>query len=149
MSALGVVHVFQRRALVRRWHEDFPAIHTEGGTPGSESAGIVAFIRERLVDLDEDPPDATRDDDNIEPQETPKTEEVGRHHAGIPPSRSQNAPGETTPKLDRSRTPGLANNAGYIPDGIPLLDMSGGHGEGSKGLRYPAGGYSQRGANLR
>ncbi|KAJ6569051.1 hypothetical protein B0H19DRAFT_1373388 [Mycena capillaripes] len=54
LSALGFVHVFQRRALVRRWHKDFPAIHTEGGTPGSESAGIVAFIRDRLVDLGED-----------------------------------------------------------------------------------------------
>ncbi|KAJ7312569.1 hypothetical protein DFH08DRAFT_896725 [Mycena albidolilacea] len=55
LSALGVVHLFQRRALVRRWHEDFPAIHTEGGLPGSQNAGIVAFIRERLVDLGEDP----------------------------------------------------------------------------------------------
>jgi len=55
LSALGVVHIFQRRALVRQWNEDFPAIHTEGGTPGSESAGIVAFIRQRLVDLGEDP----------------------------------------------------------------------------------------------
>ncbi|KAJ7453781.1 hypothetical protein FB451DRAFT_1519179 [Mycena latifolia] len=55
LSALGVAHIFQKRALVRQWHEDFPAIHTEGGTPGLESAGIVAFIRERLVDLGEDP----------------------------------------------------------------------------------------------
>ncbi|KAJ6467349.1 hypothetical protein C8R45DRAFT_938695 [Mycena sanguinolenta] len=30
---------------------------TEGGPPGSENAGIVAFIRERLVDLGEDPRD--------------------------------------------------------------------------------------------
>ncbi|KAJ6517833.1 hypothetical protein DFH09DRAFT_1098629 [Mycena vulgaris] len=55
LSALGVVHVFQRRTLVRRYYEDFPMIHTEGGAPGSDSAGIVAFIRERLVDLEEDP----------------------------------------------------------------------------------------------
>ncbi|KAJ6450793.1 hypothetical protein C8R45DRAFT_1042791 [Mycena sanguinolenta] len=55
LSALGVVHLFQRRDLVRQWHEDFPALHTEGGLPGSENAGIVAFIRERLVDLGEDP----------------------------------------------------------------------------------------------
>jgi hypothetical protein len=41
--------------LVRQWHEDFPALHSEGGLPGSESAGIVAFIRERLVDLEEKP----------------------------------------------------------------------------------------------
>ncbi|KAJ7705653.1 hypothetical protein B0H16DRAFT_1827195 [Mycena metata] len=49
LSALGLVHVFQRRRLKRQWDEDFPAIHTEGGLPGSESAGIVAFIRERLA----------------------------------------------------------------------------------------------------
>ncbi|KAF7358240.1 Short-chain dehydrogenase/reductase family protein [Mycena venus] len=55
LSALGVVHVFQRAALVRQWNDDFPVIHTEGGLPGSERAGIVAFIRERLVDLGEDP----------------------------------------------------------------------------------------------
>ncbi|KAJ7855995.1 hypothetical protein B0H13DRAFT_2283577 [Mycena leptocephala] len=61
LSALGLAHLFQRRALVRRWHEDFPTIHTEGGLPGSELAGIVAFIRERLVDVDEEPR-ATEDD---------------------------------------------------------------------------------------
>ncbi|KAJ7927770.1 hypothetical protein B0H13DRAFT_2265412 [Mycena leptocephala] len=54
LSALGVVHIFQRRALARQWHRDFPALHSEGGRPGSDSAGIVAFIRERLVDLDSD-----------------------------------------------------------------------------------------------
>ncbi|KAJ7138303.1 hypothetical protein C8R44DRAFT_767209 [Mycena epipterygia] len=54
LSALGALHIFQRRSLVRRWHEDFPAIRTEGGQPGSETAGIVAFIRERLVDLEEE-----------------------------------------------------------------------------------------------
>ncbi|KAJ7858013.1 hypothetical protein B0H14DRAFT_2749870 [Mycena olivaceomarginata] len=59
LSALGLVHILQRRRLVRQWHDDFPAIHTEGGLPGSESAGIVAFIRERLVDLEQDPGAAT------------------------------------------------------------------------------------------
>ncbi|KAF7343452.1 Short-chain dehydrogenase/reductase family protein [Mycena venus] len=54
LSALGIVHLFQRRNLTRKWNEDFPALHTEGGHPGSKSAGIVAFLRERLVDLDED-----------------------------------------------------------------------------------------------
>ncbi|KAF8171173.1 hypothetical protein K438DRAFT_2059278 [Mycena galopus ATCC 62051] len=61
LSALGVVHLFQRRALVRRWHQDFPAIHTEGGVPGSDSAGIVAFIRERLVALEEYPQESVQD----------------------------------------------------------------------------------------
>ncbi|KAJ6506819.1 hypothetical protein C8R45DRAFT_1069769 [Mycena sanguinolenta] len=55
LSALGVVHLFQRRTLVRQWYEDFPAVQTEGGLPGSANAGIVAFIRKRLVDLGEDP----------------------------------------------------------------------------------------------
>ncbi|KAJ7908807.1 hypothetical protein B0H13DRAFT_2331058 [Mycena leptocephala] len=61
LSALGLVHIFQQRTLVRQWHKDFPAIHTEGGSPGSESAGIVAFIRERLVDVGEDPGEITGD----------------------------------------------------------------------------------------
>ncbi|KAF7350840.1 hypothetical protein MSAN_01646000 [Mycena sanguinolenta] len=55
LSALGLIHIFQRRALVRQWHDDFPRLRTEGGQPGSESAGIVAFIRERLIDINEDP----------------------------------------------------------------------------------------------
>ncbi|KAJ6631700.1 hypothetical protein B0H10DRAFT_1979912 [Mycena sp. CBHHK59/15] len=54
LSAPGVVHFLQRRSLVRKWNKDFPTIHTEGGQPGSETAGIVAFIRERLVDIDDD-----------------------------------------------------------------------------------------------
>ncbi|KAF7364630.1 hypothetical protein MVEN_00332300 [Mycena venus] len=56
LSALGMIHIFQKRALMQNWNEDFPALHTEGGLPGSESAGIVAFIRERLVDVDEQYP---------------------------------------------------------------------------------------------
>ncbi|KAJ6497339.1 hypothetical protein C8R45DRAFT_1128972 [Mycena sanguinolenta] len=54
LSALGLIHIFQRRTLVRQWHDDFPLLRTEGGQPGSESAGIVAFIRERLIDIDQD-----------------------------------------------------------------------------------------------
>ncbi|KAJ7111345.1 hypothetical protein C8R44DRAFT_742467 [Mycena epipterygia] len=55
LSALGLVHIFQRSKLVDKWNEDFPALRTEGGTPGSESAGVVAFIRERLIDLEDMP----------------------------------------------------------------------------------------------
>ncbi|KAJ7252378.1 hypothetical protein B0H12DRAFT_1233908 [Mycena haematopus] len=54
LSALGLIHIFQRRTLIRRWHTDFPALRTKGGQPESESAGIVAFIRERLIDIDHD-----------------------------------------------------------------------------------------------
>ncbi|KAJ7630021.1 hypothetical protein DFH06DRAFT_1480114 [Mycena polygramma] len=53
LSALGIVHVFQRRKLNRNWNEDFPALYTEGGLPRSRSAGILAFLRKRLVDLDD------------------------------------------------------------------------------------------------
>ncbi|KAJ6544379.1 hypothetical protein B0H19DRAFT_1309812 [Mycena capillaripes] len=66
LSALGLVHFFQRRALMRRWHEDFPALRTEGGQPGSEAAGIVAFIRERFVDVDDERPKVG----DVEPQKT-------------------------------------------------------------------------------
>ncbi|KAJ7288692.1 hypothetical protein C8J57DRAFT_521449 [Mycena rebaudengoi] len=54
LSALGIIHIFQRASLAQKWRQDFPAVRTEGGQPGSQEAGIVAFLRERLVDLDED-----------------------------------------------------------------------------------------------
>ncbi|KAJ7711955.1 hypothetical protein B0H16DRAFT_1626581 [Mycena metata] len=63
-SALGLAHIFQRKKLKRQWHKDFPALHTKGGKPGSESAGIVAFLRERFVDVGEDPDEA----DDLEAQ---------------------------------------------------------------------------------
>ncbi|KAJ7492953.1 hypothetical protein B0H11DRAFT_2006736 [Mycena galericulata] len=54
LSALGLVHVVQRSSLVKNWYQDFPALRTEGGQPGTENAGIVAFIRQRLVDVGPD-----------------------------------------------------------------------------------------------
>lgn len=56
------MHYLQHRNLLKKWEEDFPALHTEGGQPGSANAGIVAFIRERLVDLDEEKTHATPTD---------------------------------------------------------------------------------------
>ncbi|KAJ7628939.1 hypothetical protein FB45DRAFT_867904 [Roridomyces roridus] len=53
LSALGIAHIFQRGALTGQWHKGFPKLRTEGGQPGSEDAGIVAFIRQRLIDIDE------------------------------------------------------------------------------------------------
>ncbi|KAJ6484740.1 hypothetical protein C8R45DRAFT_1098896 [Mycena sanguinolenta] len=53
LSALGLLHIFQKRTLKRKWHEDFPVLRTEGGRPGSETARIVAFLREILVDIDD------------------------------------------------------------------------------------------------
>jgi hypothetical protein len=57
LSALGLVHWFDQKELTRKWKEDFPALRTEGGQPGSDHAGIVAFIRERMVDVDDDDED--------------------------------------------------------------------------------------------
>jgi hypothetical protein len=67
------VHIFQRRALVRQWHEGFPTLHSEGGLPGSGSAGIVAFIRERLVDVGDDPRSDHESPNDLEAQTVPET----------------------------------------------------------------------------
>ncbi|KAF7328368.1 Short-chain dehydrogenase/reductase family protein [Mycena venus] len=49
----------------------FPALHSEGGRPGSESAGIVAFIRERLVDVGLDPRVSENTENDLESQRDP------------------------------------------------------------------------------
>ncbi|KAK6977157.1 hypothetical protein R3P38DRAFT_2582177, partial [Favolaschia claudopus] len=113
MSALGIVHVFQRRALVRQWHEDFPAIRTEGGLPGSKSAGIVAFIRDRLVDLDEDPrpltvyPGTTAEARDIESQgvKTREDEAIERDIEGIADARSRLAVASETSEVFEEVSP--------------------------------------------
>ncbi|KAJ6540466.1 hypothetical protein B0H19DRAFT_1313155 [Mycena capillaripes] len=69
LSALGIVHLFQGRTLMKQWNEAFPTLHDEGGRPGDESAGIVAFIRERLVNYerleeDDDAKDAGTENDS-------------------------------------------------------------------------------------
>ncbi|KAJ7368739.1 hypothetical protein DFH08DRAFT_928803, partial [Mycena albidolilacea] len=51
LTALGILHFFQSHSLLKKWHEDFPNLYDEGGHPGDTSAGVVAFIRERLVDF--------------------------------------------------------------------------------------------------
>ncbi|KAJ6509795.1 hypothetical protein DFH09DRAFT_1198659 [Mycena vulgaris] len=107
LSALGLVHVFQRRGLVRRWHEDFPAIHTEGGAPGSESAGIVAFIRERLVDLGEDPRALSGEQDGLESRI----------------QRETISPHERSLSLRSSDSEMKEETVGYGFDKVPLLDM--------------------------
>ncbi|KAJ7312563.1 hypothetical protein DFH08DRAFT_896721 [Mycena albidolilacea] len=121
LSALGVVHLFQRRALVRRCHEDFPAIHTEGGLPGSQNAGIVAFIRERLVDLGEDP-QASRQGENANDSHqsaaapSPQILLPGGHeHAGHENPEEEN-------RFDKGSLDAGEARPGYILDDIPLLD---------------------------
>ncbi|KAJ6450761.1 hypothetical protein C8R45DRAFT_1083837 [Mycena sanguinolenta] len=103
LSALGVVHLFQRRALARKWREDFPAIQTEGGLPGSENAGIVAFIRERLVDVGEDPRDMEQS-----PRVSRARTKIGKFCRGFPwkkkiqrfNSRPENARGSSQASED-------------------------------------------------
>ncbi|KAJ7711930.1 hypothetical protein B0H16DRAFT_1479838 [Mycena metata] len=112
LSALGLVHVFQRRRHKRQWDEEFPTIRTEGGLPGSESAGIVAFIRERLVDLGQDPHENQADQpDDVEAQETLAAVE------GMPEAVT----------LESVPAPNFQTRAhsgfGYILDEIPLLDV--------------------------
>ncbi|KAJ7453790.1 hypothetical protein FB451DRAFT_1519187 [Mycena latifolia] len=131
LSALGVVHIFQQRALVRKWHEDFPALHTEGGTPGSESAGIVAFIRERLVDLGEDPRVSADADEqgDVEAQITRQAFDAAERGAY---SNAQMTEGAVRGGKDGG--PGTASESkpGYLLDGIPLLDIDPGLGEALK-----------------
>ncbi|KAJ7323219.1 hypothetical protein DFH08DRAFT_817791 [Mycena albidolilacea] len=124
LSALGVVHLFQRRALVRRWHEDFPAIHTEGGLPGSENAGIVAFIRERLVDLGEDPRGLSKDPKDTEerappPVSLPLEMIHGRESAnqGMQEDHHRQIPDYLSERPVES----YLQRSGYILDETPLL----------------------------
>ncbi|KAJ7662363.1 hypothetical protein B0H17DRAFT_1144372 [Mycena rosella] len=63
LSVLGVIYILQGCKLICQWHADFPALQTEEGLPGSGSAGIVAFTRERLIDVSEYP-HVQRDDPN-------------------------------------------------------------------------------------
>lgn len=61
-SALGVVHVFQRKHLLEALRVEYPAFRNEGGQPGSDGAGVVAFVRKHLIDIDVD-----NEDNNTEP----------------------------------------------------------------------------------
>ncbi|KAJ7634938.1 hypothetical protein FB45DRAFT_478117 [Roridomyces roridus] len=86
LSALGLIHIFQRRALNRRWHADFPALRTEGGVPGTRGAGLVAFVRERLIDLGE-----YEDEDAVvvEPQRRDEEEDLEKESFFDPAATAQ------------------------------------------------------------
>ncbi|KAJ6486275.1 hypothetical protein DFH09DRAFT_1106137 [Mycena vulgaris] len=105
----------------------FPVIRTEGGAPGSESAGVVAFIREHLVDLGEDPWTPPGQYEDLEAQITPKASEVADSGSEICADTGQSSAAEWTgPGRGRS---GLARIPGYRLDDIPLLDVDLGLGE--------------------
>jgi hypothetical protein len=120
LSALGFVHIFQRRSLIRQWHEDFPTLHSEGGLPGSESAGIVAFIRERLVDVGDDSKSNHDSSNDLEAQTVPETltstggELRETNHRTLHPSPD---PSST------SRASEYLLGAGYRLDDIPFPSM--------------------------
>ncbi|KAJ7590003.1 hypothetical protein C8J56DRAFT_1048173 [Mycena floridula] len=115
LSALGIMHIFQRRTLVRNWHEDFPTLRTEGGLPGSKSAGIVAFIRERLVDLDEDEIEST--DKDIEAQLAPPATEY-----------------QAVPTLETQAQTTSGNGSVERPTSVDLLSRP--HPSDSRSSRY-------------
>ncbi|KAF7365966.1 Short-chain dehydrogenase/reductase family protein [Mycena venus] len=127
LSALGLVHIFQRRRLERQWRADFPALHSEGGLPGSKSAGIVAFLRERLVDLGEEPEGTERESLDLEAQ-IAKVVQADDDEDDIPISKSQ------TFQHSKTNSATKLLETGYILDEIPLLDVDVGQGKVLKQL---------------
>ncbi|KAJ7807338.1 hypothetical protein B0H14DRAFT_1535555 [Mycena olivaceomarginata] len=125
LSALGVVHLFQRRALVRRWHEDFPAIHTEGGLPGSENAGIVAFIRERLVDLDEDPrgPRESKDAEEQAPEDGPLPPKLAPSEESVNEGVQEDDHHQSSDDSPTMSVESYPQRPGYVLNEIPLLEL--------------------------
>ncbi|KAJ7669904.1 hypothetical protein DFH06DRAFT_1372298 [Mycena polygramma] len=117
LSALGIAHLFQRRTLTRRWHEDFPALQTEGGRPGSESAGIVAFIRERLVDIDNRDELCTDADVEELTQDIPAAELQPKAAMS-----STEGDGSLAPATSEASADGAIELA-YQLDEIPLFDL--------------------------
>ncbi|KAJ6543102.1 hypothetical protein B0H19DRAFT_1077116 [Mycena capillaripes] len=112
LSALGLVNAFQRRRMV--------PIHTEGGLPGSESAGIIVFIRDRLVDLDNNPHIATDQADLGAQTHKVDHEEVSEVDTAI---------GDVPAVVQGRRRAGTFSKSkslepGYILDEIPLLDVN-------------------------
>ncbi|KAJ7211945.1 hypothetical protein C8J57DRAFT_1256494 [Mycena rebaudengoi] len=139
LSALGLVHIFQCRTLERNWQTDFSAIHTEGGQPGTENAGIVAFIRERLVDLDEDElRDAEAAEDHRGSQERPHSMNSSQDfvNSKIYSAADTEGDGTVTEKVEDTLPSiydpilvGGNEGAGSRLDAIPLMDFDLGMGE--------------------
>lgn len=51
-SVFGLVHMCRRKRIREAWLKDYPKLTAEGGAPGDENAGLVAFLREHFTDLD-------------------------------------------------------------------------------------------------
>ncbi|KAJ7590121.1 hypothetical protein C8J56DRAFT_1048286 [Mycena floridula] len=125
LSALGLMHIFQRQGLVQNWHEDFPALRTEGGLPGSKSAGIVAFIRERLVDLDEEEIESTEKDNEVQiPSPTTNYQAVATSETGIGMT-SSNDSGERPETVDPLSGPprGHSRSSRYLNLLLPRPEL--------------------------
>ncbi|KAK7030139.1 hypothetical protein R3P38DRAFT_3189093 [Favolaschia claudopus] len=118
MSALGIAHIFQRDALTRQWYEDFPAIRTEGGLPGSKNAGIVAFIRDRLVDIEANPEEVGNESDSE--VQTPQSQEGYQ-------SKLSNEVVESS-IYDDGRSCASAGERVYMLEEVPRLKMDLGMG---------------------
>jgi hypothetical protein len=112
---------------MEKLHEDSPTLRTEGGDPGTENAGVVAFLRERLVDLDDD--DETHDLEALnmgygkEPKEgTPRTipQDYSMGYNGVfsdSDSTIQNV------QIAKNGEPTSDFNSGYYLDEIQPMDM--------------------------
>ncbi|KAJ7105687.1 hypothetical protein C8R44DRAFT_806662, partial [Mycena epipterygia] len=130
LSALGVVHIFERRRLAREWRRDFPALHSEGGLPGSESAGIVAFLRERLVDLGSGHSDDPKEVEAQTQLDRDEVSEADRVVDGEDTGEKNKTPSSSN-AVSRSRQSGYLLDAGYHLDHVrlPLMDVDLGAGE--------------------
>lgn len=76
----GLVHSFQKDRVRNAWNADFPNIKSEGGLPGSQEAGLVAFLRESLVDLGG--LDGSSDEEEEEQKEDSEAQ-IAPRHAGF------------------------------------------------------------------
>jgi hypothetical protein len=127
LSALGIIHLFQRRQLVRKWNEDFPALRTAGGRPGSEDAGIVAFLRKRLVDLEDDD-DTAREMDLEAKHQRPNircaelSDRGPAHDTELIGKRTTHDDNTSFHSDDTSWTSNSMSKRGYPVDEISLID---------------------------
>jgi hypothetical protein len=123
------MHLFQRRSLIKQWHEDFPALYDEGGLPGDTSAGIVAFIRERLVDLE---PVEAQGGKNVATKDLEVQEQQSEIQANCAPQSPHTwedddllnpVPNENSTTLSRPNScRGYLIQAGYRLDDVPFTD---------------------------